>query len=127
MTARDPALVAGVELFNRARFLAAHEAFEEPWEANESGDADFFKGLIQATIALHKLAGGHVDGALQLYRGHRRFLGAYLPVHRGLDVAAFLDDMQTFFRPLLVDPETPPADEWPRLAWASGSPLDLEA
>ena len=121
---REPALVAGVELFNQGKYLAAHEAFEEPWEANEAADADFFKGLIQASIALHKLSDGNVEGALQLYRGHRRFLGAYLPHHRDLDVAGFLDGMQRFFRPLLVDPdgEVPARDAWPRLAWAVDSP-----
>ena len=118
MSAPDPALVAGVELFNAAKYLAAHEAFEEPWEANEAADADFFKGLIQASIALYKLQDGNVDGALQLYRGHRRFLGEYLPTHRGIDVQTFLTEMQTFFRPLLMDPESEPPSQWPRLAWA---------
>lgn len=117
---RDAALVAGVELFNDAKFLAAHEAIEELWEANEASDADFYKGLIQASISLYKLSLGNVEGALQLYSGHRRFLGSFLPVHREIDVAGFLGAMQTFFRPLLVDPETPiPAsDSWPKLLWA---------
>ena len=113
----EAALTAGVQLFNDGKYLAAHEAFEDPWEANEgAADADFYKGLIQASIALYKLADGNVEGALQLYQGHRRFLGRFLPEHRGIDVQGFLASMLTFFRPLLMDPGADVSSTgWPRL------------
>ena len=98
---REATLRAGIELFDGGRYLAAHELFEEIWEASEGGDADFFKGLIQAAIALHHFQSGNLEGAAKLYSGHRRFLAPFLPSHAGLDVERFLRDMQTFLRPVL--------------------------
>ncbi len=97
----EAALRAGVELFNAGRYLAAHELFEELWEETEGPDSDFFKGLIQAAIALHHFQAGNLDGAAKLASSHRRFLAGYQPVHAGLDVAAFLAEMQRFLRPVV--------------------------
>lgn len=100
------ALCEGVRLFDEGRYHAAHESFERCWLANEAGDADFYKGLVQASICLHHLERGNVEGAVKLYSGHRRLLGRYLPQHRGLDVARFLATMQETLRPALRG-ETP--------------------
>ena len=101
---------AAVELFNKAHYLAAHELFDELWEAVEGGDSDFYKGLVQASIALHHFQEGNLEGAAMLYRGHRRSLAGFLPRHGGVDVAAFLEDMQTFLGPV-IRREKPPSVE----------------
>ena len=95
------ALEEGVRLFDNGDYHAAHEAFEKCWLANEAGDADFYKGLVQAAICLHHLTRGNPEGARKLYAGHRRLLGSYLPEHAGLDVAGLLADMQRVMRPVL--------------------------
>jgi len=89
-----PTFAAAVALFNSGRYLAAHELFDELWEATHGEDSDFYKGLIQAAVALHHLEQGNLDGAAKLYGGHRRHLARYLPAHRGIDLAAFLHEMQ---------------------------------
>lgn len=94
-------LAEGVRLFAEARYEEAHEEFEKLWLANESADADFFKGLIQAAICLHHFQRGNLEGARKLYSGHRRYLAAYLPAHRGIDVERLLADLSTFLRPCL--------------------------
>ncbi len=95
----ERALREGVALFDAARYHEAHEAFERCWLANEGGDADFYKGLIQAAICMHHYADGNVPGARKLYAGHRRLLAPFLPAHRGLDLAAFLAEMQRVLGP----------------------------
>ena len=95
------ALAEGVRRFDRGEYHAAHEAFERCWLANEGGDADFFKGLVQASICLHHLERGNVEGARKLYAGQRRLLGPFLPSHRGLDVARLLGDLQRVLQPVL--------------------------
>ncbi len=92
---------AGIGLFDDGRYLAAHELFEELWEDTEGPEGDFFKGLVQAAIALHHFESGNLDGAAKLYSGHRRCLAAFLPTHAGLDVERFLADMQAFLRPVV--------------------------
>ena len=98
---REATLRAAVGLFDVGRYLAAHELFEELWEETEGPDSDFFKGLVQASVALHHFQSGNLDGAAKLYSGHRRCLAGYLPTHAGLDVARFLADMQAFLRPVV--------------------------
>lgn len=94
-------LDAAVSLFDDAQYLASHELFEELWEETQGPDADFYKGCLQATIALHHFQEGNLEGAAKLYAGHRRFLAAYMPSHLGYDVAALIQDMQSFLRPVL--------------------------
>ena len=43
-------LRTGVELFNQGRYLAAHEIFEELWEATEGAESDFYKGLVRDRV-----------------------------------------------------------------------------
>jgi len=97
----EAGLEQAAQLFDAADYHAAHEVLDELWEQAGPSEQDFFKGLIQACIALHHHQLGNPDGARKLYSGHRRYLARYLPAHRGVDVAAFLADMQTFLDPLL--------------------------
>ncbi|MFT7678439.1 MAG: putative metal-dependent hydrolase [Planctomycetota bacterium] len=106
--ANAEALRSGVRLFNAGEYHAAHEEFERCWLANEAGDADFYKGLVQASICMHHLRRDNPEGATKLYRGHRRLLGAYLPTQAGLDVAALLGQMQTALAPVLRGGEADP-------------------
>jgi len=97
----EAALRAGVELFDAGRYLAAHELFEELWEDTQGPQSDFFKGLIQAAIALHHFEQGNLEGAAKLHGSLRACLAGYLPAHAGLDLARFLTDMQACLRPVL--------------------------
>ncbi|MAF66298.1 MAG: hypothetical protein CMJ84_11660, partial [Planctomycetes bacterium] len=101
-------LADGAALFNEAHYERAHEEFEKVWLSNEAGDADFFKGLIQAAICLHHFQRGNLEGARKLASGHRRYLAAYLPAHRGLDVAGFLASMRAFLAAVTGAPAAPP-------------------
>ena len=109
-------LADGVRLFNSGRYHDAHEAFERLWMSTTGPDSDFYKGLIQASIAMHHKEDGNLDGARKLYSGHRRLLAAYLPHHRGLDVADLLDEMQRALRPVLRSEPADPALAPPRMS-----------
>jgi predicted metal-dependent hydrolase len=91
----------GLELFRAGEYEEAHEEIERLWLSTEGADSDFYKGLIQACIALHHFQRGNLEGAAKLYAGHRRYLAPYLPAHRGLDLALFLDEMRRCFEPVL--------------------------
>jgi len=115
------ALRRAVELFDGGHYHAAHEVLDGLWEATHGEDADFLKGLIQACIAMHHFQRGNLEGASKLHAGHRRYLGAYLPAHRGLDLTAFLAEMQRVLRPVVrpapgdapvFDPARRPRARW---------------
>jgi len=118
-TEREATLRAGIALFDSGRYLASHELFEELWEASEGEDSEFYKGLIQAAVALHHFEGGNLEGAARLYSGHRRCLASFQPLHAGVDVARFLEEMRRYLAPALhgrVVPGETGAPTRPRLS-----------
>ena len=70
--ATPPAFAAAIELFDGGRYLAAHELLEELWEETEGAEANFYKGLIQAAIALHHFREGNLEGAARPRRNADR-------------------------------------------------------
>lgn len=112
----EAALREGVRRFDAGEYHAAHEAFERCWLANEGADADFFKGLVQASICLHHATRGNGEGARKLYTGHRRLLAPFLPTHRGLDLARLLTELQAYLAPVLRDVTVRPrVEDAPRM------------
>jgi uncharacterized protein len=114
----DPLYLQGVAYFNACEFFEAHEVWEELWK-NYTGDLRlFYKGLIQAAVALHHFGNGNIRGARKVYRSSRRYLDAYRPVCVGLDLEDFLkrfDDCfaevhasQDEFPKIDIDPELIP-------------------
>lgn len=89
----DPLYWRGIKLFNAHSFFSSHEAWEERWMAEVGPSRTFFKGLIQAAVALHHLERGNAHGAKKLLAGARRYLGPFRPRHLGLDVEVFLAEM----------------------------------
>ncbi len=69
--------------------------------STQGPDSDFYKGLVQASIALHHFRDGNLEGAAKLHAGHRTLLAAYLPAHLGIDVALFLREMQDALGPVV--------------------------
>jgi predicted metal-dependent hydrolase len=90
-----------VGLFNAGEYHAAHERLDLLWEAGSGLDSDFLKGLIQACVCMHHFQRDNLEGAAKLYSGHRRYLAAYLPAHRDVDVAQLLAEMQRVLRPVV--------------------------
>jgi len=114
----DPLYLQGVAYFNACEFFEAHEVWEELWK-NYSGDLRlFYKGLIQAAVALHHFGNGNIRGARKVYRSSRGYLTTYRPVCVGLDLEDFLtkfdacfaevDACQEEFPRIEIDPELIP-------------------
>jgi predicted metal-dependent hydrolase len=99
------ALAEGLRLFDAGEYHAAHEELERCWLASEGAGEGFYKGLIQAAIAMHHLQRGNYEGARKLYSGHRRLLGGFLPEYLGVDLGAFLGEMQRVMGPVLQGEE----------------------
>jgi len=112
------ALARGVLLFNEGKFEESHEEFEHGWLSSEASDSEFFKGLVQAGICLHKLQQGQRDGAQKLHAGMRRYLAAFLPSHRGVDVADLLQEMRPFLEAAVTHPDA--------IDWSNAPRMKLE-
>ena len=94
--AYHPLYLRGIAEFNRRNFFQSHEVWEELW-LSESGPArKFYKGLIQAAVALHHLSRGNAHGATRLLAGSTGYLEAYRSRYLGLDVDGFLASLDKY-------------------------------
>jgi hypothetical protein len=126
----EPRYLAGVVLFNRHDFFAAHEVWEDLWRECAAADRRFFQGLIQAAVALHHGLNGNWRGARRLFHSGRSYTSGYAPRQHGLETARFWNEMECCLGPLLgegepapsarADPESaprieldPPPADWP--------------
>jgi predicted metal-dependent hydrolase len=80
----------GLQSIREGRFFEAHEELEDAWRAAAAEERDFFQGLVHVAVAWYQAGRGKpVATARQLEKAARR-LGPYAPVHRGVDVADVL-------------------------------------
>jgi uncharacterized protein len=104
----DPLYLKGVAYFNACEFFEAHEVWEELWK-NYSGELRlFYKGLIQAAVALHHFGNGNIRGARKVYGSSRGYLNEYRPTCVGLDLEKFLAEFDACFAEVAASTEEYP-------------------
>ena len=83
-------LEQGLELIDGGEYFEAHEVLEDLWRAATAEERDFYQGLVHVAVAWHHARRGNRAGFEgQLAKASRR-LGPYAPMHRGVDVADLL-------------------------------------
>jgi uncharacterized protein len=95
--AYDPRYLEGIAHFNRGDYFEAHEVWEELWKDCAGPEASYYKGLIQASVALYHLHRGNIAGARRLFSSGRGYMLAHGSPFLGLDSAAFWRQMQEYF------------------------------
>ncbi len=108
MTQYEPLYLQGIARFNRRDYFESHEIWEDLWIASQGPARLFYKGLIQAAVALHHLDRGNMHGATKLLAGCRKYLADYRPWYLGLDVDAFLGQMTQCVSPHASGQPRPP-------------------
>jgi predicted metal-dependent hydrolase len=89
-SARNAALAAFLTAFDGGAFFEAHEILEAFWVSYRGDDRDFYRGLIQAAVALHHSGTGNTTGAASVGARARANLGPYAPRYLAVDVDAIL-------------------------------------
>jgi uncharacterized protein len=77
----------------RGEYFAAHEELEDAWRAAAVEERDFFQGLVHVTVAWYQAGRGNRVGCERQLEKAARRLGPYTPEHRGVDVAAILEQV----------------------------------
>jgi uncharacterized protein len=107
----SPAYLRGIESFNRGAYFDAHDCWEECWIVAGRPAHGFFKGLIQAAVAMHHLRKNNLAGAQKLLLQCRDCLGPCRPSRLGLDVDDLLSQLEGCVNPAPVNaPISPPFD-----------------
>jgi hypothetical protein len=87
----------GVRLFNRGRYLAANQLWEDAWREAPPGDRAFLEGLVQLAGGLHlRTRRGGTRGAVHLVAQALVSLEDYAPATHGIDVARLLDEFAAY-------------------------------
>lgn len=88
------ALERGIELIRAGEYFDAHEELEDEWRVAPDAERDFLQGLVHVAVAWYHAGRGNRPGCeRQLAKAERR-LEAYRPLHRGVDVAALLSQVE---------------------------------
>ncbi len=83
----------GMRLYHAGDFFEAHEVWEEIWQQKGGSTAEFYKGLIQAAVALAHLKNGNQKGARKLAERAAGRLKPFAPAHLDLDIQKILNDI----------------------------------
>jgi predicted metal-dependent hydrolase len=105
--AEHPFYRAFFQCWNEQRYYEAHDVLEQLWLKTDSGDADFFKGLIQAAGAFvhlqkrfehpaHAKHSRRLPPAVRLFRLAEKNLSAFPRRHHGLDVASLCQLLRAY-------------------------------
>lgn len=87
-------LERGLDLARAGEYFAAHEALEDAWRASEPAEKDFFQGLVHVVVAWYQAGRGNEVGCTRQLEKAARRLGPFAPVHRGVNVAALLRQVE---------------------------------
>jgi uncharacterized protein len=93
----EPLYLQGIAYFNACEFFEAHEVWEDLWKSYSGDLRLFYKGLIQAAVALHHFGNGNIRGARKVYGSSRGYLAAYQPNCEGLDLEKFINEFDACF------------------------------
>ena len=107
----DPLYLQGIAFFNACEFFEAHEVWEDLWKCYTGELRLFYKGLIQAAVALHHFGNGNIRGARKVYGSSRGYLAQYGPMCNGLDVEKFLAEFDACFSEVAATDEQFPQIE----------------
>lgn len=107
----DPLYLKGIAYFNACEFFEAHEVWEELWKSYSGPLRLFYKGLIQAAVALHHFGNGNIRGARKVFGTSRGYLVEYGPNCEGLDLQKFLAQFDACFADVVATDEEFPKIE----------------
>src|SRR5215475_5890107 len=88
-------LASGLDLIRAGEFFAAHEELEDAWRAAEPAERDFLQGLVHVAVAWYQAGRGNRVGCERQLEKAQRRLRPYAPQHRGVEVAALLEQLHS--------------------------------
>jgi hypothetical protein len=85
-----PALLEGIEQFNRGEYFEQHETLELLWRAERRGVRRLYQGILQIGVAFHHLRRLNHHGAVYMLTRGSRYLAPFAPRCQRVDVEALL-------------------------------------
>lgn len=106
-------IIVGIALFNDSDFFAAHDFFEDCWMECEREERKFYQGLVQVSVGSYHLISGNYKGCVSQYKKAEKKLRSYSPVHKKINLALLLDQIE----PIIFDLGENPKNVDPKKFW----------
>jgi hypothetical protein len=87
-----PALVQGIEEFNRGEFFEQHETLEAAWIEEEDPVRYLYQGILQVGVGFYHLSRGNSYGARRLWLRGITLLESFRPSCMYVDVERLIDE-----------------------------------
>jgi predicted metal-dependent hydrolase len=85
-----PALLEGIEQFNRGEYFEQHETLELLWRAEPRDVRRLYQGILQIGVAFHHLRRLNHHGTVYMLTRGSRYLAPFAPQCQRVDVEALL-------------------------------------
>ncbi len=122
LSGRHPeAYLRGIQFFATGRYYEAHEEWERLYMTTVGRERDFWRGLIQVAAACLQARRGNAEGATRLWTSARTLLAPFGPVHRQLDLDAWLPAVAAWLQAAPPGGGRPHRPSAPREAVFAGS------
>lgn len=86
-----PAVLKGIEQYNRGEYWEAHETLEGAWIAEPNDVRNLYQGILQVGVAFHHLGRANYHGVVALLRRGIPLLEPFAPVCQGIAVGRLLE------------------------------------
>lgn len=102
----SPALLQGVEEFNRQEFYACHDTLEALWMDSTEPLKSFYQGILQIAVGCYHLENQNWRGAVILLGEGIRRLHHYQPTYEAIDVECLVGESLHLLKTLQqIEPE----------------------
>ncbi|MFN7953202.1 MAG: DUF309 domain-containing protein [bacterium] len=92
----DERFAFAIALFNDERYFEFHDVLEDLWREEPGPERDFYQGLLQVGVALHKARLAQMSGAWKLLEKGRARLAPFGAAHRGVPIADVLAAIESW-------------------------------
>jgi predicted metal-dependent hydrolase len=96
-----PIAEKGLRAFNNREFFDAHELLEDAWNDDSSTGRDFYRALIQVSVAYLQIERSNYRGAYKMLLRSRQWFRLIPDVCHGVDMRALRDDAESVYQTLV--------------------------
>lgn len=96
-----PQAKIGIQLFNQGDYFKAHEALELAWRDEPGPVREVYRGILQIGVAYYHIQNENYAGAVKMFTRAKKWLAAYPPICRTVNLDQLKKDALTAERRLL--------------------------
>lgn len=106
----SPALLKGIDEFNRQEFFECHETLEDLWRDQKEPERQFTQGVIQIAVGYYHLLRSNRAGARKLFTRGLARITEFKPVYLTVNIEEFASAVSATLALLSTTPDSAPIE-----------------